>query len=176
MDASLPEFNDEFVKSLGNFADIADFKAKIKVMLAEEKVEKNKEKKRIAISDKLIETSEIDLPEILVESEMKRIEAQFSEDIARMGVTLEDYVKHVKKTIEDLRKDWRPHAEKKAKLQLILNKIAETEKIVVDAKDIEAEVKHIIEHYKDADRERAAVYAETVLMNERVYQFLEKVD
>ncbi len=173
VDASLPEFNDDFVKSLGNFKDISDFKEKIKVMLAEEKVSKEKDKKRIAISDKLIETSAMELPEILVESELRRIESQFSDDIARMSVKLEDYLKHAKKSIEDLKKDWHPHAEKKAKLQLILNKIAEIEKIVVAPEEIEAEVKRIIEHYKDADKERASIYAETVLMNEKVFRFLE---
>jgi FKBP-type peptidyl-prolyl cis-trans isomerase (trigger factor) len=175
VDASLPEVTDEFVQSLGKFKDVAEFREKIKWMLAEEKVEKNRDKRRIALSDKLIETSTIDLPDLLVESEMRRIEAQFGDDIARMGVTLEDYVKHANKTIEDLRKDWRPHAEKKAKLQLILNKIATDEKITVDQKEIEAEVKHIVEHYKDADTERAAVYAETVLTNEKVFKFLEEV-
>jgi FKBP-type peptidyl-prolyl cis-trans isomerase (trigger factor) len=173
VDASLPEVTEEFVKSLGNFKDVSDFKDKVKVMLSEEKIEKEKEKKRISISDKLIESSIIDLPDVLVDSELKRIESQFSDDITRMGVKLEDYVKHAKKTVEDLRKEWRPHAEKKAKLQLILNKIAEIEKITVSQKDIEAEVENIVNHYKDADRERASVYAETVLMNEMVYKFLE---
>lgn len=174
VDASLPEFNDTFVQSLGDFKNVNDFKEKIKISLKEDKVDKNREKKRIAISDKLIDESKIDIPEILIDSELRRIEVQFSEDIARMGVTLEDYMKHAKKTIEDLRKDWRPSAEKKAKLQLILNKIAEEEKIKVGAEEIENEVNHIVEHYKDADRERASVYAETVLTNEKVFQFLEK--
>jgi len=173
VDAALPEFNDEFVKSLGNFADIADFKEKVKIMLGEEKAAKEHDKKRAAISDKLIETSTIDLPDILVDSELRRIEGQFSEDIARMGVKVEDYLKHANKTIEDLRKDWRPHAEKKAKLQLILNKIADEEKITVSLEEIETEVKHILDHYKDADKERASIYAETVLMNEKVFKFLE---
>ncbi|MDP3962361.1 MAG: hypothetical protein Q8Q03_00630, partial [bacterium] len=156
-----------------SFKDIADFKEKIKLMIAEEKKSKEKDKKRISISDKLIETSAIELPEVLVESELSRMESQFSEDVARMGVTMEDYMKHAKKTLEDLKKDWRPHAEKKAKLQLILNKISELEKITVEPKEIENEVNMIVERYKDADRERAAVYAETVLMNEKVFQFLE---
>lgn len=173
VDASLPEFNDDFVRTLGNFTGIADFKEKIKSMIAEEKKNKEKDKKRIFISDKLIESSTIELPDVLVDSELSRMESQFSDDIARMGVTIDDYTKHAKKTIEDLRKDWRPHAEKKAKLQLILNKISEEEKIKVEPKEIENEVNMIVEHYKDADRERAAVYAETVLMNEKVFKFLE---
>jgi FKBP-type peptidyl-prolyl cis-trans isomerase (trigger factor) len=171
--ASLPELDDAFVKSLGNFKDVIDFKDKVKEMLIEEKKEKAKEKKRIILSDKLIENTFMDLPEIFVESEMKRIESQFGDDITRMGVKLEDYLKHAKKTIEDLRKDWRPHAEKKAKLQLILNEISKLEKIVLDEKEIESQVNHILENYKDADREQARVYVETVLMNEKVFQNLE---
>lgn len=173
VDASLPEFTDDFVKTLGNFTDVADFKAKIRLMIAEEKKKKETDKKRISISDKLIETSTIELADILVDGELGRMESQFSDDVTHMGVKIEDYMKHAKKTIEDLRKDWRPHAEKKAKLQLILNNIAKAEKIIVDPKEIESEVNLIVEHYKEADRERAAVYAETMLMNEKVFKFLE---
>ncbi len=92
-----------------------------------------------------------------------------------MGVKVEDYLKQAKKSIEDIRKDWRPHAEKKAKLQLILNKISETEKITADKKEIDEEVEHIIEHYKEADKERAYTYAETIITNEKVYKFLEGI-
>jgi trigger factor len=174
VDASLPEFNDSFVQSLGDFKNISDFKEKLKEMITEEKKEKAKEKRRIAISDKLIEETVIDLPDVFVESEMRRIESQFSDDIARMGVKLEDYLKHAKKTIEDLRLDWKPHAEKKAKLQLILNEISKLEKIIPDEKEVQNEVDHILEHYKDADKEQVRVYAETILMNEKVFQSLEK--
>ena len=91
-----------------------------------------------------------------------------------MGVKLDDYLKHAKKNIEDLRKEWRPYAEKKAKLQLILNAISSAENIKPEPAEIEEEVDHIIEHYKDADRESAQTYAETVLTNEKVFQWLEK--
>lgn len=173
IEKELPELNDAFVTSLGDFKDVNDFKEKIRLSLIEDKKYQAKEKRRIALSDKLIENTKIDLPEIMVNSELRRIEAQFTDDIARMGVKLEDYLKHAKKTIEEIRKEWIPHAEKKAKLQLILNKISETENIVVDKKDIEEEVKHIMDHYKDANPEQAYTYAETVLTNEKVYLFLE---
>ncbi|HEY4494719.1 MAG TPA: trigger factor, partial [Candidatus Paceibacterota bacterium] len=94
VDASLPEFTEEFVKSLGDFKDIPDFKEKIKVMLLEEKKEKQKEKKRISISDKLIENTVVEMPDILIEAETGRIEAQFNDDLTRMGVKMEDYIKH----------------------------------------------------------------------------------
>ncbi|MDQ5893390.1 MAG: Trigger factor [Patescibacteria group bacterium] len=174
IETTMPEMTDEFAMTLGDFKNVADLKEKIKVSLAEDKVSQAKEKRRIAISDKLIDGSTIDLPEVLVESELRRIEAQFSDDIERMGVKLEDYVKHAKKSMEEIRAEWKPSAEKKAKLQLILNEIAKVEKLTPDIKEIEAEVNHIVEHYKDADRERATIYAETVLTNEKVYMFLEQ--
>jgi len=171
--ASLPELTDDFVKTIGDFSDVPDFKAKLSVMIAEDKENLAGEKRRIAIADAIADAAKIDLPDVIVESELDRSESQFAADIERMGVKLDDYLKHAKKTIDDLRKEWRPHAEKKAKLQLILNEIAKAEKLAPSKKEIEAEVAHIVEHYKDADRERAAVYAETVLTNEKVFEFLE---
>ena len=171
---SLPEFNDDFVRGLGEFRDIADFKAKIREMIGESKKDEAKEKSRIAIADALLETTTIDLPEIMVQAELDRTQAQFVSDLERMGAKLDDYLKQAKKTLEEIRKDWRPQAEKKAKLQLILNAIAAKENIHPSKEEIDHEVSHIIEHYKDADRDRAAVYAETVLTNEKVFEWLEK--
>jgi FKBP-type peptidyl-prolyl cis-trans isomerase (trigger factor) len=171
---NLPDLSDDFIKSLGDFKDISDFKNKVSEMLSEEKKDAAREKRRIKIADALNDGSQIELPDIMIESELHRMEQQFESDIERMNVKLEAYLKHAKKTIDDLRAEWRPHAEKKAKLQLILNEIAREEKITPDPKEIEEEVSHIVEHYKEADRERAAVYAETVLTNEKVFKWLEK--
>ncbi|MFC1775564.1 hypothetical protein ACFLY0_01860, partial [Patescibacteria group bacterium] len=82
-------------------------------------------------------------------------------------------IKHIKKTEEDLKKEWRTDAEKRAKTQLVLNKIAVEEKIVPEKEKIDHEVKHLMEHYKDADENAARSYVETILTNELVFQFLE---
>ncbi|MDE1975114.1 MAG: hypothetical protein KGI49_01215 [Patescibacteria group bacterium] len=172
---SLPEFNDEFVRGLGgDFENIEDFKAKIRDMIGEDKRSRVREKTRIRIADAIVDATAVELPDIMIESELDRTQAQFSDDVERMGVKLEDYLKHAKKSLEDVRREWRPHAEKKAKLQLILDAIAKAESLKPDHKDIAAETEHIMSHYKDADRERAYVYAETVLTNEKVFRFLEK--
>jgi FKBP-type peptidyl-prolyl cis-trans isomerase (trigger factor) len=151
-----------------------EFKKRIHEALVSDKERVAREKRRIEMAEKISDASTIELPTVLIDSELRRSETQFAEDITRMGTTVKDYLNHAKKTIDDLRKEWKPQAEKKVKLQLILNKIAELEKIVVEAQEIEAEVKHILEHYKDADRERASIYAAGVLSNEKVFQFLEK--
>ena len=170
----LPEFNDEFVKNLGPFTDAADFKAKLKENIKLEKENMAREKTRLNIVEKIIDESKIDLPEILVEIELDKIIYRMESDITTMGLKFEDYLSHMKKTREDLRKDFRKDGEKKAKLALILNEIAKAEKISADPTQVEKEVKDILERYKEADPERAKIHAENILTNELIFQFLEK--
>ncbi|MBP6858927.1 MAG: hypothetical protein KBC33_03825 [Candidatus Pacebacteria bacterium] len=174
VEAAMPELTDDFVKTLGDFSDIPDFRNKLSDLLVEQKRDEAKDKTRARIADAIADAATIEIPEVMIESELDRTQAQFSADVERMGVKLDDYLKHAKKTLTEIREEWKPHAEKKAKLQLIMNEIAKKEKIAPDAAEIEEEVNHIVEHYKDANRENAAIYAETVLTNEKVFQFLEK--
>ncbi len=169
----LPVFNDEFVQNIGPFKDVEDFKTKLKINLKLEKENAQKEKTRLKIIEKIIEASTLEVPEILVTVEVDKILYRMESDITAMGLKFEDYIKHLNKTIEDLRAEFRPDAEKKAKLGLILNEIAKVEKIVPDPELVAAEVAQIMEHYKDADPERAKIHAENVLMNEQIFKFLE---
>lgn len=174
VEAAMPELTDQFVQMLGDFSDVPDFKNKLSAMIAEEKKDSARDKLRVRIADAISDGTTVEIPNLMVQSELDRTQAQFESDIERMGVKLDDYLKHAKKTLEEIRKEWTPHAEKKAKLQLILNSISAKENIRPDQKEIDQEVDHIVEHYKDADRERAATYAETVLTNEKVFKFLEE--
>jgi len=169
----LPSFNDEFVRALGPFTDVEDFKAKLKENIKLEKENKQREKLRLNIIEKIIEESEMELPRILVEAELDKILYRMEADITQMGLKFEDYLKHLNKTRESLRNDFKTEAEKKAKLSLVLNEISKVEKIVADEEQIVKEVSHIMEHYKDADPERARMHAENVLTNEKIFQFLE---
>jgi len=169
----IPELNDEFVKALGPFKDVADFKAKLKENIKLEKGNQLKEKKRLKIIEKIIEESTIDVPEILIEVELDKILYRMESDITQMGLKFEDYLKHLNKTTADLRKEFKNDGEKKAKFALILNEIAKVEKIIADKEEVAKEVAHILEHYKDADPERAQMHAENVLTNEKIFQFLE---
>ena len=171
----LPEFNDDFVKGLGPFENIADFKVKLKENIKIEKANLEKEKTRLKIIEKIIEGSTIEVPEILIQIELDKMLYRMESDISAMGLQFEDYLKHLNKTKEDLRGEFKNEAEKKAKLSLVLNEIAKLEKIVADEADVAKEVEMILAHYKDADPERARMHAETVLTNEKIFQFLENL-
>lgn len=149
------------------------------------------DKKRTEILEAIMEDSTIDLPKIIIEGEMEKMLAQFKDDIAKSGVSYEDYLKHIhpvrgredpqrtsasngiKKTEEDLKKEWKDTAVKRAKSQVILNTIAKDEGIAPKEEEVKKEMENILEHYKSADRFRVRMYVETFLMNELVFQFLE---
>jgi FKBP-type peptidyl-prolyl cis-trans isomerase (trigger factor) len=72
-----------------------------------------------------------------------------------------------------LRKEWRPDAEKRAKLQMIIRTISDKENLKPSEEEIEKEVGNIMAVYKDADPVRARAYIENMLENEKVFKFLE---
>lgn len=171
----LPEFSDEFVQAMGPFESIADFKEKLKENLKLEKQNLAKEKTRLKIVEDIIAGAEIDTPDILIDLELDKILYRMESDITQMGMKFEDYLKHLNKTKDELRTEFRNDAEKKAKLGLVLNEISKVENIIADAEEVEKEVAHILEHYKEADPERARMHSQNILTNEKIFQFLENL-
>ncbi|MEI6494612.1 MAG: hypothetical protein WCO03_00945 [bacterium] len=172
-DEVLPEFNDEFVKTLGQFESVADFKEKIKANILEEKTMRAKEKHRLAIVDETIKDSKMEIPKILIDSELDKMLSELKAEIERMGLKFDDYLSHLKKTEEDLIKAWQPDAEKRVKFGLVLNKIAQDEKIEAPKEDVEKEMKHLVEHYPDANPERVRAYVESMITHQKTFEFLE---
>ncbi len=175
-EAPLPELTDEYVKTLGQpgqFETVTDFKNKLREHLEIEKKQNNAAKHRADITDKIIEGTEIPLPKILVDSEINQMFAQMQEDIDRAQLKMEDYLTHIKKTKDDLKTEWMPAAEKRAKLQLVLNEIAKKEEIVPDVEKVNEQTKELLERFKDADEHRVRLYVASVLLNEEVMKGLE---
>jgi len=176
-DDEIPELTDEIVKELGQpgqFENVEDFKKNLREHLAIEKEREVNAAHRAKVTDAVIEETKVDLPAVLVDSEIDQMFAQMDEDIKRAGLKMEDYLEHIKKTREDLITEWKPAAEKRATLQLVLNEIAKVEEVKPDEKLMEEQVKALKEQYKDADEARVKVYVASILTNEAVMKLLEE--
>ena len=165
---------DETVKEFGKFETVDDFRSKVKDGLVSRKGEREKEKRRAQLLDALTDKAKGDIPEVLIESELSRMESELRGQIEGMGATFENYLKEIKKDRDALRKEWRKDAEHRARLQLILFQIARIEKLTPSEAEVEVEVKHLMEHYKDANAQNARGYVETLLTNQKVLSFLEE--
>jgi len=167
--------SDETAKELGDFSSVADLRVKVTEGLTAHRKSREADKRRAELLDKIVGGTKGDIPTVLIDNELARLEADFEMQLARLGSTLETYLKEIKKDRETLRKEWRPDAEKRARLHLALAEIARTEKIVAPPAEVDAEVKHILEHYKNAKEENARLFVENIILNQKTIEFLEKL-
>jgi len=153
----LPAVDDEFARSIGSFPDLGALRAEIQARLERNALDHA----RHEFSDKIIEyavaNATLDLPDILVDQEVEVMHDEFRGSLARQGIAAESYLKVVDKTEADLHAEFRPNAEKRVKVLLVLSKVAEAEGVVISDAEIQAEVDRARERY-DSDRKTVAYF------------------
>jgi len=178
----IPKIDDAFAKSLGNFTDLSALKSKLKENMEHEQKHKQEEKIRNDYVEAIAGDLEVELPDVLVESEAEKMIEEFAGQIQSMGMDLEKYLEQLKKTRADLKKDWQPQAEKRVKAALALKEAVLAEEIKADTKEIEAQANKTLQYYKKVehaaqqiDMERLYNYTKGVLENEKLFEYLGKL-
>lgn len=103
----------------------------------EKEKQKDKQKEISAVLKALLDEVEVDLPDLLVDSEVERLLARLVDDVQKLGLTVEQYLKARNLTSQDLKSHYRKQAEESLKLEFILSEIADRERITVSQKEIE---------------------------------------
>lgn len=170
----LPALDDEFVKSLG-YENVEKFSAAVRTNLKTEKEMRERDKRRAALLEEIVKGSTIRYPAILKEYELDDLEARLKVDIERLGVTFDKYLAEVKKTREELRKEWDAAAEGRAQTRLVLAEIAKKEKLDADPERLLNELAVAKQHYKEANESDLRAHIRHALMNEAVIQWLEQL-
>ncbi len=178
----VPEVNDAFAQSLGNFLSLQAVKDNLREGMLLEKKQQLKEQHRTAILDALVETAKIEYPKILVDQELLRMTHDFERQLQSMGFALPTYLEQMKKTKEELEAEWLPQAKKRLAANLIVEFLGVDQDIKVDSKEIEEEMNKTLQYYKqikdaekNIDMERLYRAVEGQLRNEKVMNFLEKL-
>ncbi len=177
----LPELNDQLAQSF-NFKNLAEFKKQINDNIQKELEQKEKERLELALLEEIIERSQFDpLPSLLVEAEIDKMLHELKHQIEDSGGKLEDYLKSLKKTEADFRKEWQPQAAKRIKTALITRQIAQTEKIAATPEQIEKELAATLAQYQNQpdlkgqlDTPAYRQYLGNLLTNRQVFEFLTK--
>ena len=145
----LPEMNEDFYKDLGydNIKTEAEFRKEIESVLKEKKEHEAEDKYLDAIIDKAIDNMKVEINEEIIDEEINRILKNFEQRIKMQGITLEQYVQFTGATMEQLREQTKPEAEKQVKMRLLIEAVAEKENIKVTDKDAEKRAKEIADQY-----------------------------
>lgn len=175
----LPEVSDEFAKSLGIFDSLAALKNNLREGITMEKQEAEKQRKREEILSKISEKIRFQLPEKMVEYEEKKMLEDLKNSVAQnFRITLEEYLKSIKKTEQELKKSFRQRAEKRVKNFLILRQIGKAENTEVSNGEMEAEINKIVKNYSKEqlgkiDINKLKEYTKGTIYNEKVFEKLE---
>lgn len=179
----LPELNDEFSKNLGEFPNLESLKKSIKDGLWREKEQKETQRFREEILEKIVEKSAMELPDVLIESELDKMVKELEVSLKNMGLELEVYLEKIKKTVEDLKKDWRDMAQKRLKAALALREIAAKEDMSISDEEIKERInRDVLSQYSSEEEARKSVnmdeveeYMRGAVRNEKTLELLEKI-
>lgn len=175
-DDSLPPLDDEFAKSIGDFATLEDLKVRIRENMQNEQAGKAEQMARAKFLETLRSEVTIELPRSLVAGELSQMMAQMSHDLAMAGQDLDEYLKAIGKTKDELETDWKEHAKARVTNHLILEELSRTESIEPSEEDIEAEATQLMETFAsapDISESRVRAYVTETLRNKMLFEKLE---
>ncbi len=143
----VPEFNDDFAKTL-QFNSMSELKEAIKKNVLAEKEKKESMRKERELMETLIEKSDIgEIPEEVVKDEAKGMLEEMKKNVEAQGGKFEDYLSHLKKTEDQLLTDFMPDAVKRIKIALILKEVGKEEKISVSSEEIDNKIEELKKTY-----------------------------
>ena len=144
----LPELDDEFAKDVSEFDTFEDFKADITKKLKENNKKRSQQEFENNVLEAVAEATEIDIPQAMIDTNVENSIRDFAMQMQYQGIDLNQYMQMTGMTIDTLKAQFLPEAEKKVKMSLILEKIAKVESIEVTDADVEAEYENIAETNK----------------------------
>ena len=143
----LPVLDDEFAKDVSEFDTLDEYKADIKAKMVKRNEDKAEAEVDNALAEALMEKLVAEIPEVMFEAETENFVRDYDTRLRQSGLDLNTYFKYTGLTLEALREQMRPQAERQVKVRLALEKIASLEALTVSEEETEAEYNRISEAY-----------------------------
>ena len=144
----LPELDDEFASEVSECETMDAYRAEVKKNIKERKERTGKEKKENQAVDQAIENAQMDIPEAMIEFQVRQMADDFARRIQQQGLTVEQYFQFTGMTAEKMMEEMRPQAEKSIKTRLVLEAIVKAENIEVSDERVEEELTKMAEAYQ----------------------------
>lgn len=143
----LPALDDEFVKATSAFNTVDELKVDIKNKLEATAKQKAENDMRSAAIKLASDNATVDIPEVMVENRIGHMIEELSISLQNQGLKLEQYLEYAKLDMAKLRENYRETAAINVKTDLMLEAVAKTEEIKVEAADIQGEIELMARSY-----------------------------
>ena len=139
----LPEIDDELASDVSEFETLAEYKKDLKKKLQEQANETDLSVMKDRALEKLYESNDIEVPEVMITGEIDNMLYDMNQSLAAQGLGLQQYMEWTGKTIEEVREETKPEAEKRVKTRILLKNIIRLEGLEAD----EEEIKKLMEDF-----------------------------
>ncbi|MEG2310735.1 MAG: trigger factor [Clostridia bacterium] len=143
----LPELDDEFAKDVSEFETFKEYKESIEIKLKEEKIKAADNEKQSKLYKKVIENTEVEIPEIIIKSSIDEKIEELTSSFANQGLTMELYCTYINKTLEELKESLRPDVIENLKLSLAFKYIIENENIKPQDSEIDEKIEELAKQH-----------------------------
>lgn len=172
-DAAIPPLTDEDVKKFGNFNTVAEFRAELKRQLEQEKVMHMKDGRREEMIKEIVKHAKLKVPQLLVDQELYEFLADRDEQLKTAGLSLEEYLKQIGKTAEQLEKDERALIENDLRMSMVVQEIRKKEDLSADDRDIHSLMAQLKLRYPERKEEELHRTAEAMIVQNKLFALLE---
>jgi trigger factor len=135
----LPALDDDFAKTVG-VADIGELRRAVKNELAHAAFHEARDAAADKMLDHAVDSATVEVPEVLVQDELDHMVADLKARVREQGLTFEQFLLQARKTEDEIKKEWRAAAERRAKSMLVLDAIAKKEGVTVSSQELAAQV------------------------------------
>ena len=143
-----PELDDDFAQDVSEFDTLDEYKADIKKNLEEKKAQEAEADKESKVIEAIVNDSEMDIPEKMIEAQSQQMVEEFAQNIAMQGISFDQYMQFTGTTVDQLTEQVKPQAEARVQSSLVLEAIVKAEKIEASDEEFDEEIKRMAERYQ----------------------------
>ena len=144
----LPELNDEFASEVSEFDTLDEYKKDVEKKLAEKKEIEANSKNEDAVVAKVVENASMEIPDKMIDAQAENMVQDMARRMQSQGLSLDMYLKYTGMTVEQMKEQARPDAEKRIRTRLVLEAVAKAENIQISDEKVDEEVAKMAEAYK----------------------------
>ena len=144
----LPELDDDFVGEVSDKSDtVEEYREEIRSKLADRKAQEAKAAKEEKVSEAIIADAQMDIPQAMIETQQRQMVQEYAQRLQYQGISFKQYMQFTGLTREDLMEQVKPQVMRRIQSRLILEAVAEAEKLEATEEEIDEELKKMSEAY-----------------------------
>lgn len=144
----LPEEDDEFAKDVSEFDTMEEYREDIRKNLTEKKEKAAKAAKEDAVIEKIIEGAQMEIPDAMVNTQVRQLMDEFAQRISSQGLSMEQYMQFTGATPQALLDQMKPQAMQRIQSRLVLEAVAAAENLEASEEELKEEIQKMADLYK----------------------------